>query len=107
MKRLNFAIPLAVCGLTLAFSFEPLKLAINTSINKEGIEHRYIAQNQKHKNIDSLMSEAKEGVRETGHYNSNIITPPPPNLRPGLSGDLPTHTYGDTANRRDGLNSVR
>lgn len=48
---------------------------------------------------------AERQVRKTGQYNSNEYTPEPPNVRPG--NRQPEHTYGDTANRMDGANSVR
>lgn len=51
------------------------------------------------------ISSAKRGVRKTGEYNSNEVTPPPPNI--DRLKKQPAHTYGDTANRRDGLNGVR
>lgn len=45
------------------------------------------------------------GVKTTGQYNSDQGTPPPPNT--DRQGKNPAHTYGDTAGRRDGANSVR
>jgi hypothetical protein len=44
-------------------------------------------------------------VKKTGQYNSNISTPPPPNT--DAQRKKPAHTYGDTAGRMDGANSVR
>lgn len=133
MKYLKFALLIVLTGFFAACADKDMDSedtttvdTVNTTIpadnTSEGITGSTGTQENTQEGSDPLAAKAGEAgdpqsnnnkyskrslenkVEETGQYNSNIGTPPPPNTsRTGA----PEHTYGDTANRMDGANSVR